>query len=372
MGLSAAYNNINLAYKPRINFNYLLNASCYFRSFPETPYRKALVQVTERCNLHCAHCFVSATNQGDDISVKMIQKKVIPKLKECKVISITITGGEPFIHPDIMEIVQLFRESNLRVGICTNATLINQKQIEQLAKSKNVHINVSLDGFSPNSHGKFRGNKDSFKKTIKTIQQLSNHGLLQGLLVTPNTLTNINEYVRICQFAIKNKAKYVLMNPLSSFGRGVKSKENLRSQNNTMIQIKKFTEPFQTRLQIVSIRFPNNQKLPLSFCEAGSIIYVFTHGEVAVCPYLVFAAKTPKSKHKPEEFIVGNIFNDSNIAEKLKTFKFHERYNSSSYLACKSCYLKSRCGKGCPAAVIASGEKVGNIDKELCPLCSTK
>jgi MoaA/NifB/PqqE/SkfB family radical SAM enzyme len=33
-------------------------SSCYFRTTVDTPYRKALVQITERCNLRCAHCFV--------------------------------------------------------------------------------------------------------------------------------------------------------------------------------------------------------------------------------------------------------------------------------------------------------------------------
>ena len=54
------------------------------------------------------------------------------------------------------------------------------------------------------------------------------------------------------------------------------------------------------------IRFPSTDGQPLAGCEAGTIIYVFTAGEVTVCPYLVFAARTPQSQHDPGEFIVGN------------------------------------------------------------------
>jgi MoaA/NifB/PqqE/SkfB family radical SAM enzyme len=39
-------------------------SSCYFRTTAERNSRKALVQIDERCNLYCAHCFVSATKQG--------------------------------------------------------------------------------------------------------------------------------------------------------------------------------------------------------------------------------------------------------------------------------------------------------------------
>lgn len=48
-------------------------------------------------------------------------------------------------------------------------------------------------------------------------------------------------------------------------------------------------------LDIAHIRFPNTEGRPLAGCEAGTIIYVFTPGEITVCPYLVFAARTPAS-----------------------------------------------------------------------------
>jgi MoaA/NifB/PqqE/SkfB family radical SAM enzyme len=76
-------------------------ASCYFRSSVTSPYRKALLQITDRCNLHCAHCFISADNNGDTMPLETIRDVIIPRLKGCRVISVTLTGGEPFLHADI-------------------------------------------------------------------------------------------------------------------------------------------------------------------------------------------------------------------------------------------------------------------------------
>lgn len=343
-------------------------ASCYFRTSVKRPYRKALLQITERCNLHCAHCFISAGDYGDTMPVEIVHDVVIPRLKECRVISVTLTGGEPFVHDDILEIVHLLRSADIRVGICTNGTSIEQEQIEALAKVDNVHLNVSLDGFKPESHGKFRGNKDSFVKTIDTIRQLSQYGLLQGLLVTPNNLAEIIEYAELCEFAVQNGATYVLMNPLSSMGRGVEAKDKLRAPDRAMRQIREITSPFSDHIQLVYIRFPNEQKLPLLSCEAGNIIYVFVHGEVTVCPYLVFAARTPQSLHKPEEFIVGNIFKDADITNKLDVYKFRERYRLGDNPTCESCSLNFQCGNGCPAAIITSGQQIEGLDSEVCPL----
>lgn len=289
-------------------------SSCFFRSSVNPPNRKALIQITERCNLHCVHCFVSAGDYGDTMPIEAIQDVIIPRLKKCRTTRVSLTGGEPFLHPDIIGIVRLLRKTGVHVSICTSATNMSTDLIESLAIIGDVHLNVSLDGFRPESHGKFRGNIDCFYRTIETVRRLARYRLLQGLLVTPNNLAEVGEYAELCDFASQNGARYVLMNPLSSMGRGVKSKDKMGCPKQTMQKIRDITNLFKTKIEIIHIRFPNDQ-LPLASCEAGNIIYVFVNGEVTVCPYLVFAASTPQSKHRPEEFIVGNILNDVDIAD---------------------------------------------------------
>lgn len=347
-------------------------ASCYFRTSVDAPNRKVLVQITEWCNLHCAHCFVSAGKHGDAMSFADIENLLVPRLIACRAISVSLTGGEPFAHEKIVEIALLLRRNNMKVSICTNATFIKEGQMEALASLGEIHCNVSLDGFSPESHGKFRGDKDSFGTTIATIRELAKRKLLQGLLVTPNNLAEVDEYSKLCEFAVENGAAYVLMNPLSSMGRGIKSIGKLAMPNETMRQIEASTSQFSDRIQLVRIRFPNDKKLPLASCEAGNIVYVFTHGELTVCPYLVFAANTPQSLYNAEEFIVGNIFKDEDIADKLDAYKFGSRYKIGGNPACEGCRINARCGKGCPAAVIASGKKIEEVDTEVCPMVDQK
>ena len=51
-------------------------SSCYLRTSVRGAGRKALVQITERCNLHCAHCFVSPTQVGSDLSHRITGDEV--------------------------------------------------------------------------------------------------------------------------------------------------------------------------------------------------------------------------------------------------------------------------------------------------------
>lgn len=341
-------------------------SSCYFRSSVKPPYRKALIKITDWCNLHCAHCFVSAGKHGDTMTYEDFENRLLPALIESNVISATLTGGEPFAHPRIMDIITLLRENGIKVSLCTNATLCSEEQIEYLSKLGGVTVNVSLDGFSEDSHGKFRGDRKSFYKTIETAEIFSKYNLLKGLLVTPNNLADINEYGELCEFAIKNDAKYVLMNPLSLFGRGIKSKDKLSSSDKMMNEIRDMTSQFSDNLELVNIRFPN-EDLPLSSCEAGNIIYVFVNGDVTVCPYLVFATENEDSLHKREEFILGNFFTDSTVPARLKKFNIYDKYDIGGNGVCQSCTMNSICKKGCPAAVVASGQKIEGVDFEQCP-----
>jgi radical SAM protein with 4Fe4S-binding SPASM domain len=343
-------------------------SSCYFRTTVEGDRRKALVQIDERCNLRCAHCFVSATKAGHTMAYADITAKVIPRLAACRVDRVTLTGGEPTLHPRFLDVVRAFREAGMGVGVCTNATTLTDAEIAELVRIGGVHCNVSLDGFRPESHGKFRGNRGSFYITIATVKKLAAAGLLQGLLCTPNALAEDEEYRELCAFAVEHGAEYVLMNPLSSMGRGVKSHGALAATEERMLHIHQLTDPFDgPDLDVVRIRFPNTDGKPLAGCEAGTIIYVFTGGEVTVCPYLVFAARTPQSQHDPAEFIVGNVLDDPDIAARLDAYD-PARLRMGGNPTCRSCGIADSCGKGCPAAVISAGERIGAVDAGICPV----
>jgi radical SAM protein with 4Fe4S-binding SPASM domain len=279
---------------------------------------------------------------------------------------VTLTGGEPFAHPSIINITSAFIQAGVKVTICTNGTFADERQIRMLSDLKDVSINVSLDGFSKNSHGKFRGNTHSFKESYDGIKLFARFGILKGILVTPNNLIELDEYVSLCEFAIQCNAQYVLMNPLSLFGRGVGSKAKLAPAKEVMNAIKATTEVFSNKTDLVNIRFPNKE-LPLASCEAGNIIYVFVDGALTICPYLVFAAQNSFSQHRPEEFIVGNIFSDDGIDIKLDNYNFNKRYKVGTNGTCGTCDMNSKCGKGCPAAIIAQGQRIGDVDYEQCP-----
>ena len=95
---------------------------------------------------------------------------------------------------------------------------------------------------------------------------------------------------------------------------------------------------------------------------------MFVNGDVTVCPYLVFATENPGAQHQAEEFIVGNLFDDADIVDRIDAYDFHDRYRVGDNDTCSGCSQNSQCGKGCPAAVIANGGRIGDLDADVCPV----
>lgn len=342
---------------------------CYFRSIAELPYKKILLQLTERCNLHCEHCFVSSSTSGEEMTYETIEKILLPILVRAQVRKVTLTGGEPLVFGNLLDVITLLSKFNMEISICSNASLITKEFLDGISNLRSVHFNVSLDGFTNMSHGRFRGNfgDGMFNRIISNIIMLGEYGFLNGILVTPNNYTEIEEYESICEFAKANKARYVLINPLSSFGRGERT-HSLGYSLDKLIELRNAIERHNyAGLEILFIRFPNTESKPLGSCVVGKTPYVFSNGDIAICPYIVFAAKDSISKYKPEQFIIGNVFEKGfDLDCSLNRYELPSEMQIGD---CCTCVMDS-CSKGCYAAKISMGLSINCADK-LCPMAQS-
>ena len=340
--------------------------ACFFRSGPPPGARKALLKITDRCDLRCAHCFVSATSSGSDMDLADL-RAAVGRLREASVANVTLTGGEPLVHPELAGFLELLVGSGFDVTVCTNAVSLSDSLLAEMVRLRRVSVNVSIDGFRAESHGHFRGDPGSFEVTVRNTRRLAAAGVLKGILSTPNALAATSEYAELFDFAGELDAQYLLLNPLSSFGRGVWARRRLAADEEGMREIAGSLQRSDTsHTEAVFIRFPNDSQ-PLSGCIAGEIFYVLVDGRTAVCPYLLFAARNRGSHHHEEEFIVGNLFRDPDFAARLDSYREHPLVVGNNS-GCRACSLGDSCGKGCPAAVITAGGRVGDLDADVCPM----
>jgi AdoMet-dependent heme synthase len=157
------------------------------------------IDITGRCNLFCKHCRAEDNKQYFDLSISDI-KKVIDFGIKAGSDRMTISGGEPFLHPNLYEIMQYFRsKANGEIVITTNGTLMNSEFIKMFNKIGNVRIQISLDGPNALIHDEFRGKKGTFNKAIKALRTVRDAGIVVNIRSTlgPEAINHMEEMVKL-------------------------------------------------------------------------------------------------------------------------------------------------------------------------------
>ena len=113
-----------------------------------------------RCNLACAYC-----NEFDNVSQPVPLKTMyrrIDKLAELGTSIITVSGGEPLLHPELDEILRRIRQTGALCGLITNGYLLTADRIQRLNRSGLEHLQISIDNVTPD---------EVSKKSLKTLDR---------------------------------------------------------------------------------------------------------------------------------------------------------------------------------------------------------
>jgi hypothetical protein len=141
------------------------------------------------CNLQCVHC-INASGPKDPWLKSLDTETVKRSIREAEtfgVKEIYLTGGEPFLHEDIIELLA-FALQVAPTTILTNGTMINDTVADTLASLArqapySFEIRVSVDDINPERNDRLRG-KGAWTKAIRAIQLLHARGLLPILTAT--------------------------------------------------------------------------------------------------------------------------------------------------------------------------------------------
>src|SRR4030067_3191917 len=161
--------------------------------------RNVTMAITHRCNLRCEMCyFHEKLNNTCDLSLE-IYKCTIDALKKGRP-CIILSGGEPFLHRNLIEMVTYAKEAGLPVQIFSNGTLIKPNLVDSLVKIGLDYIDFTLLG-NENSHSKIANVSGAYKKFRENIAYFSenrgNTKIILNYTVTPKAIKDINHAVEL-------------------------------------------------------------------------------------------------------------------------------------------------------------------------------
>ncbi len=306
------------------------------------------IDVTSRCNLRCKHCRVNEID--NEMSIDQIEY-IFNKLKDFKPRGVFISGGEPLMRKDIVEIVKKSKKLAPVTILNTNSLLLTEDLLKELIEVGLDYIQVSIDG-TQKIHDYIRG-EGTYNKAVEKMKMINKYSdkikLHINCVVSKKNIDNMEELARqildvekldVQIFGFKRFIPSNVLKDTAALG-----KEGLKKlyENLGILQ-----ERYKDRTRIVSdmpmknvfneekaIKVMEKYDLNCVGCSAGvNGISIRNDGTVTPCTLLYISC--------------GNILNEGldEILNNVDMIKIKERELKGK---CGECKYKSICG-GCRAA----------------------
>lgn len=121
-----------------------------------------------RCNLACTYCN-EFDKTSEPVPLETLYRR-IDKLAALGTTIMTISGGEPLLHPQLDDVIRRARKNGIIAGMITNGYLLTAERIERLNQAGLEHLQISIDNVTPDEVS-----KKSLKVLDKKLQLLSAH-----------------------------------------------------------------------------------------------------------------------------------------------------------------------------------------------------
>ena len=229
--------------------------------------------VIRRCNLSCGYCS-EYDKTSDPVPVEVLEAQ-LRRLKELGTFGISLTGGEPTLHPELPRLIRTCRELRFyRTGMITNGFLLRPELIETLNQAGLQKMQISIDGVHANET-----TQKVLNNLKKRLQWLRDHARFQVVVSSVIGACPPEEAEEVVSFALKMgfAARVLLVH--DEHGQVKLNSEELRSFRNVVGMLpRRWREPSDYRERLI-----RQGSAPFK-CRAGSrYLYIDEYGMVNWC-----------------------------------------------------------------------------------------
>ncbi len=335
----------------------------------EAPYLIAL-NLTERCNLACAHCYLDAKvlKEGavDELQTDDL-KRVLGEIAEVgPEAMVVLTGGEPMLRRDLPELARHASGLGLMVVVGTNGMLLRPDRLAELQQAGVAGVGISVDSLNPEIHDNFRGKQGAWAKTMQGIDACKDAGMPFQIhfSATDETADEIDNMV-----AFARDAGAMVLNVffMVCTGRGEKySGISAEKYDHVLRRVARAAKQ-EKRLMVRAKCAPHFKRIAIEMdpewpitaaygYDAGGCIAathyarITPNGDVTPCPFMENACGSVREKS------FADIWENAPVLNALRTPELEGR--------CGACEFQKLCG-GCRARPLAlNGNMMG--EDNLC------
>jgi radical SAM protein with 4Fe4S-binding SPASM domain len=306
--------------------------------------------VTEACNSNCIYCYQGRhAAQGRLLDVEL-GRTIIKTFAQMATLpaQILFTGGEPLLHPKLIEMAQESKSLGLRNILQTNGLLLEPAMISAVTTCFD-EVQLSLDSVNPEVNDDLRGQAGHFASVRQALEALATTGIRTRISATI-TRRNFDDIQRISAMFPHAEFKYT---PMLSIGRA-KSRPDLGFTPEEFGARLRKMDAYGSMARATPLP-PFGRKMPL--CAAGTgLLSIRPNGSVYPCHAL---HRTSLRCGSLQNATLDDIYKHSPVLEKFR------RLSVDDLSGCRECDLRYVCGGGCRANALGIGGNLLGRD----PMC---
>ncbi len=303
-------------------------------------------ELTPFCNFNCVMCYVHLNDEGAKKQGRVLCAdewlEIARQAKEMGTLEISLTGGEPFVHPEFWKIYSELNRMGFLITILSNGSLIDEVAIEKFREyGMPYRVKLTVYGASNETYLKTCGSADGFTKVSKAIDLLKKADV--PLILTSTIVReNADDLQDIYAFA---REKGLLMQHTISVMNS--SRGSVNTIESSRFALSDFPEEL-TIEELERSKFPPLE-LPFAWCASyRTSLWITWHGHLQLCAFM----NTPYTSWS------GNFRSDYEaLHEKLNNIKSPAR--------CSDCEWKEFCQR-CPGTLCAESSDPEEVSESLC------
>ena len=257
------------------------------------PHLKSIqFELTSRCNERCIHCYIpnAKKNNGSDMTYEQACH-ILDQFSDMGGLHVTLSGGEVFLHKDIIRILQYCRKKDLQICILSNLVALKDVQIPFIKAANVSYIQASLYSMNPEIHDKITTLKGSHKKTREAIEKLVAADI-PVQISCPLMKANKDGYKEILKYAhslqIKAFTDYIMMAEADFNTKNLQNRLSIKETEQVIRDIIEFDIDYsewvkKQRPYLENLDIEKYAKQPL--CGVGlNSFCIAENGDIYPCP----------------------------------------------------------------------------------------
>ena len=138
--------------------------------------RSLHIEIASKCNERCVHCYIPHEKKTQMINSDLFFS-IVSQGREMNIINVTLSGGEPLLHEDIIVFFKQCRKLDLSVNVLSNLTLLSDDMLDEMKRNPLLCVQTSIYSTNPSIHDSITRVSGSFEKTKRNLLKLKESGI---------------------------------------------------------------------------------------------------------------------------------------------------------------------------------------------------